>query len=125
MDGYIVDPRTVYWIGVLGSVKTVMVVLAVLSGMAISGLVCGLFYNAEWLDHFADNKRYYKICKTGTIILIPIFIITSIAAVFIPKEKVMIEMMVASLATRENLQMTTDGIKELVDYVVNVMATLK
>ena len=124
MTGVIIDPRTIYWIGVLGSVKAAMIILSICSGFAVIGFVVGLFYNAGFYDS-EENKRYYKICKTATVVSVPMFIISTLAAVFIPTEKVMIEMMVTSLATHENIQMTADGIKEIVDYIVNAIATLK
>lgn len=124
MSGVIIDPLSIYWIGFCDSAKTLMTVVAVLTFFAMAGFVIGAFYNAEFMC-CDDNKRYYGICKTGVAITVPMFIVTLLAALFIPTSNAVIGMTVAKYATYENVQMTTDGIKEVVDYIVNAIGQIK
>lgn len=121
----IINPMDLYWIGTLDAVDTFALIMAVMSGITFIAMVIGVIYNLDMMEVCEDNERYYKICKACSIVSGILFLVFAAAAIFIPDKATMIEMMVAKYATRENIQLTTDGIKGVVDYIINAMATLK
>lgn len=125
MSDTIINPMDIYWIGTLDAVDIFSLVLAVLNGLAFVGLVCGVIYNADMMTRCDNNNRYYGICKAWAIVCGILFLVFAMAAIFIPGKTTMIEMMIAKYATHENVKLTTDSIKEIVDYIINAMATLK
>lgn len=125
MSGEIINPMDLYWIGTLDAVDMFSLILAVLSGMAFVGLVCGVIYNADMMKCCDNNKRYYGICKVWAIVCGILFLVFALATIFIPDKRTMIEMMIAKYATHENVKLTTDSIKEIVDYIINAIGELK
>ena len=121
----IINPMDLYWIGTLDAVDTFALVMTIMFGITFISMVFGVIYNLENMRVFEENERYYKICKACSIVSGILFLVFAVAAIFIPDKATMIEMMVAKYATRENIQLTTDGIKEVVDYIINAIATLK
>lgn len=121
----IINPMDLYWIGTLDAVDTFARIMAVLIGYTFIALVIGVIYNLDEMKVYEDNKRYYKICKACSIVSGILLLVFAVAAIFIPDKSTMMEMMVAKYATRENIHLTTDGIKEVVDYIINAIATLK
>lgn len=125
MSGSIINPMDLYWIGTLDAFDTFSLVMAVALGIAFVSLIFGAIYNADMMTCCKDNARYYMMCKTCSIVCGILFLVFVSSAIFIPDKRTMIEMMIAKYATHENIKLTTDGIKEIVDYIVNAMATLK
>lgn len=125
MTEQIINPMDLYWIGTLDAVDTFALIMAVMFGITFIAMVIGVIYNLDMMSVDEDNKRYYKICKACSIVSGILFLVFAVAAIFIPDKATMIEMMVAKYATRENIQLTTDGIKEVVDYIIDAIATLK
>lgn len=121
----IINPMDLYWIGTLDAVDTFALIMAITFGITFISMVFGVIYNLDMMNYCEDNKRYYKICKTCSIVSGILFLVFAVAAIFIPDKTTMIEMMIAKYATRENIQLTTDGIKEVVDYIINAIATLE
>lgn len=121
----IINPMDLYWIGTLDAVDTFSLILAVLSGLAFVGLVCGVIYNADMMERCDENKRYYGICKGWAIVCGIMFLVFAMAAIFIPGKTTMIEMMIANYATYENVKLTADGIKEIVDYTIDAISKMK
>ena len=121
----IINPMDLYWIGTLDAVDTFSLILAVLSGLAFVGLVCGVIYNADMMERCDKNKRYYGICKVWAIVCGIMFLVFAMAAIFIPGKTTMIEMMIANYATYENVKLTADGIKEVVDYTIDAISKMK
>lgn len=114
---YIIDPAVFYWINVLGILQTCM---AIFGGLLIfAGIVLLL---ARWHcddDIYVADKcnlmaKWAKVC-------IPLGIVMIIASIFIPGKVTSIEMLVARTATFDNLNLTVDGVKELIDYIVNAI----
>lgn len=68
-----------------------------------------------------DVKRYKEFLDISKVFSISfiVAIISLSLTVVIPSEKTMYRMMVANLATEENVQEVLDGIKEAVDYIVD------
>lgn len=121
----IIKPMDLYWVGTLDAVDTFSLILAVLCGLAFVGLVCGVIYNADMMERCDENKRYYRICKVWAIVCGILFLVFAMAVIFIPGKTTMIEMMIAKYATYENVKLTADGIKEVVDYTIDAISKMK
>ena len=129
---YIIDPSVFYWINVLGILQTV---LAILGGFGLCGGIIALIYGwhsksyaydreydsaTEKYDYVVDHKEMQealKWIKRGRILSV-VSVIFIIAAIFIPGKVTSIEMLVAKTATFENVGMSVESIKELIDYIV-------
>lgn len=120
MNDYIIEPMWVYWISVIGALKSVCTAIAVCSAAAFVVALIELLCNLEWTE---DTE--YCAAKTALIITAPLLLIFTAAAIFIPSTKVLIEMEVAKIATKEHLTMTAEALKSVVDYVADTIRSLK
>lgn len=129
---YIIDPSVFYWINVLGILQTV---LAILGGCSLAGGIIALIYgwygkaNAYDRKYSCVYKEYnyviddremqeaLKWIKIGKILSV-VSVIFIIASIFVPGKATSIEMLVAKTATFENVGMSIESIKELIDYIV-------
>lgn len=118
---YIINPAWVYWINVLSGLKIAFVCFAVLLAFAI---VMEVIVAAENRGFGADDKDYIA-AKTMLKHTAPFFVVFLLAAVFIPSKQTMLQMMVARLATRQNIELTVDGLKSVVDYIAETVKSLK
>ena len=132
---YIIDPSVFYWINVLGVLHTV---IAILGGCCLAGgitaLIYGWYVKANAYDTEYDNilkktidviddremQEALKWIKRGRILSV-ISVIFIIAAVFVPGKVTSIEMLIAKTATFENVGMSVESIKELIDYIVTAI----
>ena len=111
---YIVNPNWFYWVNVLTDLNIVCFVPAIISGIILAIIVIGSTIDLC----FDDFKKLVVICAI-------IFAISVLGAIFIPTEETMLKIMIAKYVTKENLNMTVDGIKSAVDYIVNAMKEIK
>lgn len=118
---YIVNPMWVYWINVLGDAKIVCCILAVLSGIALGISIAEAIDNKQ----YGEKDNDYKTARSCVRVFAPIFIVTFIVALFAPSTKVMIEMLIARYATKQNVEIGIDAIKSATDYVIEAIKSLK
>jgi len=111
---YYVDPSWIYWINTIDSLRVVFIALTILS----------VIFGITWFIACAGAEEYNAL-KKGEIISISVFIISLLAIIFVPSKQVLIEIEIAKLATKENIQLTVDSLKEITDYIINAIATLK
>lgn len=135
MNNYIIDPAVFYWMNVLGALQTVLAIVGAFLIVAGFIFVFGYYYQKnEAIDYKWDDKvaKHVKVIDPDDMaiaktllkwakITIPFSIICIIASIFIPGKVTSIEMLVARTATFDNVNMTVDGVKELVDYIVNAI----
>lgn len=118
---YIINPSWVYWINVLGDFKIVSIVVAIVSFFAV---VIGVVVACENKGYGKDDEDY----KTGKAVLrfsVPIFTLSLLFAIFIPSTRTMLEMLVAKLATKQNVELTVEGLKSCVDYIAETIKSLR
>ena len=135
MNNYIINPAVFYWINVLGTLQTLFAIAG--SFLIVAGIifVFGYYYQKnEAIDYKWDSeaREHVKVIDDDTMTIAKTFLkwakITSvlsiifiIASIFIPGKVTSIEMLVARTATFDNVNMTVDGVKELVDYIINAI----
>lgn len=118
---YIINPMWIYWANVLGDLKIICTILAVFAGIAVIIGVVVLATNEE----YGENDEDYIAGRTMLRISLPVFIICLLVAVFAPSTKVLIEMLVAKLATKQNIELTTESLKQIVDYIAETIKSIK
>ena len=116
---YIIAPKLIYWINTFHNIQTALLVIAIFGGAFSLTMTCILFAEGEDLMH--DYPKWKKRVIAGWIAESAIVI----ALVFLPSRKTIIEMMVARIATRENIELTVDGLKSVVDYIAETISNMK
>lgn len=103
---------------------------AIASGMI--GIACFLAYvfgwfititNASYGEDDIDYKEGLALKATAKKLIIP-FIIAFSINIFVPSEKTVYKMMVANLATYENIDIAADTIEEAFDHVIDKLVEL-
>lgn len=121
MTNYIIDPAWVYWASVCDAIKTTFEVIAVLSVFTIATPL--LFVLLEKV--MGEDTRDYAIVGKIRRFTIPIMLFATAAAIFIPDATTLIEMKVTELVTRNNIELSGDAIKSVVDYIVDAIKSIK
>ena len=132
---YIIDPSVFYWINVLGILQTTLAVLGSFGLICgIAALIGGWYGKANAYDTEYDSvarkhieviddremQEALKWIKLGKILFV-VSVIFIIASIFIPGKVASIEMLIAKTATFENVGMSVESIKELIDYIVTAI----
>lgn len=125
MTNYIIDPAVFYWMNVLNIIHILTIVIFILGLiLTFTSIMCDIVYSYNF-------KTYPDICKHDgetakiwhkvAIIAGIVTVISSIIMIFVPDKITCIEMLIARTATYENAQLTVQGIKEIVDYIIQAM----
>ena len=116
---YIVDPSWVYWMNVADAAKWISAIVGGICAIAlIIGVPIAIYESCEDRPWHDEVKKWALPCIIASVVLIAI-------AVFVPSKKTLITMKVAELATKENIDMTAQQLKEIVDYIINAIKELK
>lgn len=116
MTNYIIDPAIFYWMHVLSVLSTVSTVFFIFGIM--SSVICIIGWKVyQYWEEDEPTKIWHKVL----IVSIIISIITGLLMIFVPDKSTAIEMLVARTATYENTQLTVQGIKEIVDYIIQAI----
>ena len=125
---YTVNPMWFYLINVLSDLDVlsfVFLIVSMVACMLCAFVGCAIKASNERFGEDDENYRvgcmYLKISKKLLLLVIVFFLLT----VFTPEKKTLIEMFVAKIATIENCELTLDGIKSVVDYIVIKMTEIK
>ena len=111
MNEYLINPSWFYWISVVDGLRGFFIVLGICSGaITISSI---LFFAEDLID----IKQWKKISIIGCIFIL----ISILGAILLPSKETLIEMEVARLATKSNIDWTIESIKELIDYIVDAI----
>ena len=128
MTNYIINPAVFYWMNVLN-------IIHILTIVAFSfGLVLVIISVITYAVYMYNFKAYPELCKhddkianiwhKAAIISGIISAISGLIMIFVPDKTTSIEMLIARTATYENAQLTVQGIKEVVDYIVQVIKSI-
>lgn len=120
----VINPALIYWINIIDAVRSLCVAIAVMSAILLCVALVGFVYNQiESVDH-VNNKKYAEMCKKYSIILCICLGISLLFSIFVPWKETVIEMIVASYITPNNIELGIDGLKSVIDYVVEAVAKL-
>jgi len=116
MNNYIINPSIFYWINVLDTVRGIILVCSITSVAALIVVAIAYFICIDAED-YTEAKIFKKILPIAAIIAV----ISCMIVIFIPDKRTSMEMLIARTATYENAQLTVQGIKEVVDYIVQAI----
>lgn len=127
---HVINPMLFYWCSVSDTVKALAIIVAImLIVVCFVLLFIGAFHIGEALDYGRgkDSDEY----KVGVKFLnwirkcsIPLAIALVLFA-FIPSEKTLYKMMVANVATYENIDLTAETIENAFDHVIDKLIELE
>ena len=128
MTNYIIDPVVFYWLNVLNVVHiltTLVFSFGIISTFV--GFICNIVYtyNFKTYPHFCEHDgEVAKIWHKVAVIASVVSVISGLIMIFVPDKTTSIEMLIARTATYENAQLTVQGIKEVVDYIVQAIKSI-
>lgn len=119
MNTPIIDPMVFYWIGVVCPIRHIVITTVITQIIALVFCLISAFVNHDMAESYGEEK-YFKsrdsMIKVGKKIALTFFI-TIPFFVFVPSKETVMQMIVASKATPENLIATktfvVDTIKEI------------
>lgn len=112
---YYINPIWFYLVSVSESLKFLFTAIAIVG--AVMGLGIYVCYTID-MDEEEATEDVESMRRRGKRIIL-CAMVSVILAIFIPSEKVCIEMLIASQVTRENAEVTVNEVKEVVDYVID------
>ena len=122
MSNYVINPHVFYWINVFALLQTFLAVLGGVCIIAFFGLAAGWIYNLiEVRRGYDQNLVYMKVFRLWAIITGIVGLILIIISIFIPGRTTSIEMLVAKIATVDNVDWTIQQVKDVVDYIVQAI----
>jgi len=114
---YLIDPKIFYWMSVLRSLDIFLMVLGVI--FLIILVFVGGFYLMIKLDGGSPDECNVLEKFLRPIPIVLAFVLFFGVPTFIPSEKVMTQMLVASQVTHENIEGVQQSATELIDYIVD------
>lgn len=115
---YIVDPSWVYWMNISDVMKWMFLIIGG-AGLVVMFIALPIFYGEAY------GKEDYEAIHKWAIPVASVSALLILAGVFLPSKETLIAMKVAELATKENVQLTANQLKEIVDYIINALKELK
>lgn len=122
METIIISPWLIYFISVVSSVRAALIAATVilLFAAAISVCVALSTYNSPLSGdarvHAAVRKFIKPLLITGVICMV--------FSILVPSQETLIYMNVVKLGTRENIKLTVDAAKEVMDYITHSISTI-
>ena len=109
---YIINPMIFYWMEISETLK----VVAIVTGF-VDVLIAFIGWMLAITDYFTAEeemqkmkKRMMRVAITGVVLLL--------VGIFLPSKETILSILIAKLATTDNINLTVDGIKSAVDYIV-------
>ena len=130
---YIISPSWFYWISVADGLRTALLVVVIVFGIASCVLVpMAIYEKHEYGGLPQDGGSYDRqclremnlVCKWSKTAFFAT-IVFLILLILIPSRNTLIEMQIAKYATYENAQWTLETLKSAVDYIVNAIKSVK
>lgn len=119
MNEYIIDPTIVYFWNTSEGLCTFFLLFLIIS--AIVTVISSIIYIISVTEDDFPDGITPKQLNHWVIGCWVITIFFALGVIFIPNKTTLVEMTMAKLATRDNLQWTTEQVKELADYVAGLL----
>ena len=108
----IISPWIVYAIDILCTLEFLC---------SLGAVLLGIFIVMEIVDFEVNNKNYSRCFKKASIL----FVLFIIASILIPSKEAMLNMLVLSYVTPDNISLVQDNIVDFVGKIVGVVKELK
>ena len=118
---YIINPAWFYWLSVYDGLKTFSIVFAILSFIILIVLIVCYFVEIDSVT----AERYLTIYKRWILLTAVFSIAFMLISVFVPSKQTVIEMQVASIATKTNAEWTIEQLKGITDYIIERIQSVK
>ncbi len=126
---HVINPMLFYWCSVSDTVKALAIIAAImLIIVCLVFLFVGAFHIGEAFNYGGgedsdDYKVGVKFLNWAQKCIVPLVILLMLS-IFIPSEKTIYKMMVANIATYENIDLTAETIEDAFDSVIDKLIEL-
>lgn len=126
---YVINPMLFYWFSVSDTAKAFAIIAAIMLIVAcLIILFIGAFHIGEAFNYGGDEdsddyKIGIKFLNWAKKCIVPLVILLMLS-IFIPSEKTLYKMMVANIATYENIDLTAETIEDAFDHVIDKLIEL-
>lgn len=122
METIIISPWLIYFISIISSIRGAFIAATVilLFATAISVCVALSTYNSP----LSSDARVYAAARKCIKPLLITGVICMVFSILVPSQETLIYMSVAKLGTRENIKLTVDAAKEVMDYITHSISTI-
>lgn len=126
---YVINPMLFYWCSVSDTAKdfaiiaAIMLIVACLIILFIGAFHIGEAFNYGDGEDSDDYKIGIKFLNWAKKCIVPLVILLMLS-IFIPSEKTLYKMMVANIATYENIDLTAETIEDAFDHVIDKLIEL-
>lgn len=126
---YVINPMLFYWCSVSDTAKAfaiiaaIMLIVACLMFLSIGAFHIGEAFNYGGGEDSNDYKIGIKFLNWAQKCIVPLVILLMLS-IFIPSEKTLYKMMVANIATYENIDLTAETIEDAFDHVIDKLIEL-
>ena len=117
---YIINPMWFYWIEVADTIKAISIGAMVV--LLISAII--LAATASINDEFKENSAAQMKRNVMVLCLIGLAV-SALVCIIVPSRDTLISIQIAKLATHDNVNLTVDKIKEIVDYIISAVKEIK
>ena len=125
---YVINPALIYLSEVASSLKRISIIIFVflLISCAVVTIVgfFNILVNMEYGPDDRDYKRGIEALNISKKLIIPL-VISFMLTIVIPSKETIYKMIVSILVTYENIDMTTETIKEAFDHAIDKLGELK
>lgn len=127
---YVINPMLFYWCSVSDTVKalaiiaTIMLIVLCLVFLFVGAFHIGEAFNYGGGEDSDDYKVGVKFLNWAQKCIVPLVVLLMLS-IFIPSEKkTLYKMMVANVATYENIDLTAETIEDAFDHVIDKLIEL-
>lgn len=126
---HVINPMLFYWCSVsdtakaLAIIATIMLIVVCFVFLFIGAFHIGEAFNYGGGEDSDDYKVGAKFLNWAQKCIVPLVVLLMLS-IFIPSEKTLYKMMVANIATYENIDLTAETIEDGFDHVIDKLIEL-
>lgn len=126
---HVINPMLFYWCSVsdtakaLAIIATIMLIVVCFVFLFIGAFYIGEAFNYGGGEDSDDYKVGAKFLNWAQKCIVPLVVLLMLS-IFIPSEKTLYKMMVANIATYENIDLTAETIEDAFDHVIDKLIEL-
>lgn len=126
---HVINPMLFYWCSVsdtakaLAIIATIMLLVVCLVFLFVGAFHIGEAFNYGGGEDSNDYKVGVKFLNWAQKYIVPLVVLLMLS-IFIPSEKTLYKMMVANIATYENVDLTAETIEDAFDHVIDKLIEL-